>query len=53
MLTVLERCFPDKKSEWSGKLREMIPTIGEHLAADEAKAAATMGATAQALHIHA
>jgi malate dehydrogenase (quinone) len=53
MLTVLDRCFPEKKAEWADKLREMIPTVGEQLAADEAKAAATMSATAEALGIHA
>ena len=53
MLTVLERCFPAKKAEWKDMLREMIPTIGEPLAVDEAKARATMGSTANALGIHA
>jgi malate dehydrogenase (quinone) len=52
MLTVLERCFPQKKNDWAEKLREMIPTVGEQLAADEAKAAATLGATASSLQIH-
>lgn len=53
MLDVLARCFPAKKDEWAGKLRTMIPTVGEQLALDEEKAASTMGATAQALGIHA
>jgi malate dehydrogenase (quinone) len=53
MLTVLERCFPAKKDEWKPKLQAMIPTVGQQLAADEEKAASTIGATAEALHIHA
>jgi malate dehydrogenase (quinone) len=53
MLTVLERCFPAKKDEWAPKLTQMIPTVGQQLALDEGRAASTMGATAEALHIHA
>ncbi|RKR73141.1 malate:quinone oxidoreductase [Frondihabitans australicus] len=53
MLTVLERCFPSKKAEWAPKITAMIPTAGTSLAADEKKAAKTMSATAEALHIHA
>ncbi|GAA4677140.1 malate:quinone oxidoreductase [Frondihabitans cladoniiphilus] len=53
MLTVIDKCFPAKKAEWAPKLKAMIPTVGQQLAADEAKAAATIGATAEALGIHA
>jgi malate dehydrogenase (quinone) len=53
MLDVLERCFPAKKDEWAPKLKRMIPTVGELLAVDEQKAAATMQATAETLRIHA
>ncbi|WP_233580084.1 malate:quinone oxidoreductase [Frondihabitans sp. PhB188] len=53
MLTVLDRCFPSKKAEWAPKLRAMIPTVGEQLADDEKKAAATMESTAKSLGIHA
>lgn len=32
MLTVLEKCFPEKvKDKWSAKLQEMIPTYGKKL----------------------
>ncbi|WP_423918645.1 malate:quinone oxidoreductase [Frigoribacterium sp. 2-23] len=53
MLTVLERCFPAKKAEWEPALRRMVPTFGAQLATDEERAAATIGATAEALGIHA
>ncbi|AMM21788.1 malate:quinone oxidoreductase [Frondihabitans sp. PAMC 28766] len=52
MLTILDRCFPAKRDEWAPQLKAMIPTIGQQLAADEKQAAATMGSTAEALHIH-
>ncbi|MCJ0702156.1 malate:quinone oxidoreductase [Frigoribacterium faeni] len=53
MLDVLERCFPSRMSAWQPTLRRMVPTYGTPLATDEAKAAATLGATAEALNIHA
>lgn len=37
MLTVLEKCFPDKvNGEWNAKLKEMIPTYGRRLSEDAA-----------------
>ena len=53
MLSVLERCFPERIASWTPTLRRMVPTYGDQLADDEARAAATLGATAEALHIHA
>jgi malate dehydrogenase (quinone) len=53
MLDVLGRCFPSRMSDWEPTLRRMIPSYGSPLAADEARAAATLGATAEALRIHA
>jgi malate dehydrogenase (quinone) len=50
---VLERCFPDRIAGWTPTLRRMVPTYGDQLADDEERAAATLGATAEALHIHA
>ncbi|HRN95388.1 MAG TPA: malate:quinone oxidoreductase, partial [Chitinophagales bacterium] len=35
MLTVLEKCFPDKmKNEWHDNILKMIPSYGKKLAAD-------------------
>jgi len=53
MLSVLERCFPDRIAGWTPALRRMVPTYGDQLADDEERAAATLGATAEALRIHA
>ncbi|GAA0958215.1 malate:quinone oxidoreductase [Frigoribacterium faeni] len=53
MLDVLQRCFPSRIEGWQPTLRRMIPTYGEQLATDEARAAATLGSTAEALRIQA
>jgi malate dehydrogenase (quinone) len=53
MLSVLERCFPDRIAAWKPRLNAMIPTYGDDLSSDERRAASTIGATAEALHIHA
>ena len=53
MLDVLERCFPDRIAGWTPMLRRLVPTYGEAVATDEQRAAATLGATAEALRIHA
>jgi len=53
MLDVLERCFPDRIAGWTPVLRRLVPTYGEAVATDEQRAAATLGATAEALRIHA
>ncbi|MEY2849939.1 MAG: hypothetical protein RI885_2606 [Actinomycetota bacterium] len=49
MLTVLEKCFPDRAERWAPRLREMIPSFGESLSGDEAGAASTIASTADAL----
>jgi len=51
MLDVLGRCFPSRMTDWEPTLRRMIPSYGSPLAADEARAAATLGETAEALGI--
>jgi malate dehydrogenase (quinone) len=51
MLNLIESCFPDRLGEWEPKLRELIPTYGDFLNDDPAKAAANTQATAQALGI--
>jgi malate dehydrogenase (quinone) len=37
MLGLIQRCFPEqaKSPEWQAKLRELIPSFGQSLAADE------------------
>ena len=32
MLTVLEKCFPDKMPQWTEKLHQIIPSFGQKLA---------------------
>lgn len=51
MLNVLKNCFADRIGEWEPKLRELIPTYGDFLNDEPAKAAASTQATAQALGI--
>lgn len=51
MLDVLARCFPDKRAEWEPKLRAMVPSHGLDFSADEARAAATIASTSQALQL--
>ncbi|MGK9222100.1 MULTISPECIES: malate dehydrogenase (quinone) [unclassified Microbacterium] len=51
MLDVLSSCFPDRIEGWTPALRELIPTYGETLNGDAAKARAEMRRTAEALHI--
>ena len=45
-LDVLKRCFPSKLAGWTPKLKEMIPSYGERLNADAAKARQNMAYTA-------
>ncbi len=51
MLTVLEKCFPDRMAEWNPHLTEMIPSFGTTLSDDEGVAAQTLAATAGALRL--
>lgn len=32
MLEVIEKCFPNRVNEWSGRLRQLVPAYGESLA---------------------
>lgn len=52
MLELLERCFPEKMEEWAPQLKEVIPTYGEMLSDNPAKAYEVMKHTAQVLHIN-
>ena len=53
MLTVLERCFPDRMAGWKPLIEKMVPTFGTLLSDDESRASATLSKTAEALEIHA
>ncbi len=52
MVDLIKRCFPDEIAGWEPKLREMIPSYGTRLSDDPAAAAASLAATAAALHLH-
>jgi malate dehydrogenase (quinone) len=51
MVDLLKRCFPGEYSRWEPRLREMIPSLGTKLSDDPAAAAASLAATAAALHL--
>jgi malate dehydrogenase (quinone) len=51
MVDLLKRCFPEQYPAWEPKIREMIPSLGTKLSDDPAAAAASLAATAEALHL--
>ena len=51
MLEVLERCFNSDFASWQSKLKEIIPSFGEKLSSDPAKAKASLEKTARILKI--
>lgn len=51
MVDLLRRCFPSEYAAWEPTLREMIPSLGTKLSDDPAAAAASLAATAEALHL--
>jgi malate dehydrogenase (quinone) len=51
MVDLIKRCFPEQYTAWEPKLREMIPSLGTKLSDDPAAAAASLSATAAALHL--
>ncbi len=51
MVNLLKTCFPDEYAAWEPKLREMIPSLGTKLSDDRDTAAASLAATASALHL--
>ncbi|MER7796337.1 malate dehydrogenase (quinone) [Microbacterium sp. NPDC096154] len=53
MLNVIKNCFADRMGEWEPKLRELIPTFGDFLNDEPAKALASTTTTAEALAINA
>ncbi|RBY77164.1 malate dehydrogenase (quinone) [Geodermatophilus sp. TF02-6] len=52
MLTVLERCFPDRIDGWRPLLREAIPSYGRRLADDPALLAEIRAETTQTLELN-
>lgn len=53
MLTVLEKCFPDKvKGEWAAKILEMIPTYGKKLSEHPQLAQDIRNFTKEKLQLH-
>ncbi|UWF77111.1 malate:quinone oxidoreductase [Microbacterium sp. EF45047] len=53
MLSLLQRCFPDRFRSWEPALRELIPTYGEKLNTDATKAQESMRRTAEVLQLQA
>jgi malate dehydrogenase (quinone) len=52
MLTLIEKCFPDRIESWKPELQKMIPSFGTQLSDDPARATAIIKATAKALGIN-
>ena len=52
MLSLIEKCFPDRMEAWTPQLTAMIPTYGMALAEDAALAERTIARTATALKIN-
>ncbi len=52
MLTVLERCFPDRIAAWRPKLQEAIPSYGRRLNEDPALLAEVRAETMQTLELN-
>ena len=53
MLSLIEKCFPDRMAAWTPELKRMIPSYGKQLSDDPALAAKTIARTAKALRINA
>ncbi len=51
MLTVLERCFPDRMEEWTPRIRSMIPSYGTALSDDSVEAGKTLSSTGGVLSL--
>ncbi len=52
MLELLERCFPEHMEDWAPRIKEVIPTYGEKLSDNPAKAYKVMQHTAEVLEIN-
>ncbi|GAA2175237.1 malate:quinone oxidoreductase [Agrococcus versicolor] len=53
MLTILERCFPDRFAGWRGEVERLVPSFGVRLNDDREVARESMARTAQVLGIDA
>lgn len=51
MLSVLEKCFPDRIAAWRPALTAMIPSYGTQLSDDPGRATKTLARTAKSLRI--
>ena len=51
MLTVLERCFPERMADWAPMIKKMVPSHGKVLAENPALAKKTLTATRKSLAI--
>jgi malate dehydrogenase (quinone) len=52
MLSLIEKCFPDRMDAWKPSLVDMIPSYGTQLSDDPNRATETLASTAKALGIH-
>jgi malate dehydrogenase (quinone) len=52
MLTLLERCFPEKTDDWRPLLQEAIPSYGHTLSDEPALLAETFADTTRTLELH-
>ncbi len=52
MLSMLQRCFPDRWDAWAPMVRTMVPTYGKDLGADPQLADETLEHTAKVLGLH-
>jgi malate dehydrogenase (quinone) len=52
MLTLLERCFPDRMDTWRPRLQEAIPSYGHKLSEETALLAAVFADTTRTLELH-
>ncbi|HET8927552.1 MAG TPA: malate:quinone oxidoreductase [Microbacterium sp.] len=53
MLTLLQRCFPDRFPQWEPTLKALVPSYGESLNSDPAIARVSLVETAEVLAINA
>lgn len=52
MLSLIEKCFPDRMEAWTPELKRMIPSYGTMLSEDPKLAKKTLARTAKALRIN-
>jgi malate dehydrogenase (quinone) len=51
MIDVLERCFPDRRAQWTKKLTAMVPSYGTKLSDDPDQAYRSSSHTASVLKL--